>query len=90
MKMKAFCLQVIHDYIRIGAVKIVYKGEQPLFDFDMFKTKHTKQYKEMLRVYVGDGITMFHFVPDVVGFNKDGNILTFNVKEILKEYKDIL
>ena len=90
MKMKAFCLQVIHDYIRTGAVKIVYKGKQPVFDFDMFKTKHTKQYKEMLKVYVGDGITMTHFVPDVVGFNKDGNILTFNVKEILKEYKDIL
>ena len=90
MKMKAFCLQVIHDYIRTGAVKIVYKGEQPLFDFDMFKTHHTKQYKEMLRIYVGDGITMMQFVPDVVGSEKDGNILTFNVKEILKDYKEVL
>ena len=90
MKMKAFCLQVIHDYIRTGAVKIVYKGEQPLFDFDMFKTHHTKQYKEMLKIYVGDGVTMIHSVPDVVGFKKDGNILTFNVKEILKEYKEVL
>ena len=89
MKMKAFCLQVIHDYIKSGAVKIVYKGEQPLFDFDMFKTHHTKQYKEMLRIYVGDGVTMIHCVTDVVGFKKDGNILTFNVKEVLKEYKEI-
>lgn len=89
MKMKAFCLQVIHDYIRTGAVKIVYKGDQPVFDFDMFKTRYVKQYKEMLRVYVGNGITMMHFTPDVVSFKKDGNILTFNVKEILKEYKEI-
>ena len=89
MKMKAFCLQVIHDYIRTGAVKIVYKGDQPVFDFDMFKTRQLKQYKEMLRIYIGNGVTMMHFVPDVVSFKKDGNILTFNVKEILKEYKEI-
>ena len=89
MKMKAFCLKVIHDYIKSGAVKIDYKCEQPLFNFDMFKTHHTKYYKEMLRIYVGDGITMIHCVPDVVGFKKDGNILTFNVKEILKGYKEI-
>lgn len=89
MKMKAFCLQVIHDYIRTGAVKIVYKGDQPVFDFDMFKTRQIKQYKEMLRIYIGNGVTMMHFVPDVVSFKKDGNILTFNVKEILKEYKEI-
>lgn len=89
MKMKAFCLQVIHDYIRTGAVKITYKGDQPLFDFDMFKTRYIKQYKEMLRIYIGNGITMMHFAPDVVSFKKDGNILTFNVKEILKEYKEI-
>ena len=89
MKMKAFCLQVIHDYIRTGAVKIVYKGAQPVFDFDMFKTRQLKQYKEMLRIYIGNGVTMMHFVPDVVSFKKDGNILTFNVKEILKEYKEI-
>ena len=88
MKMKAFCLQVIHDYIRTGAVKIVYKGDQPVFDFDMFKTRQLKQYKEMLRIYIGNGVTMMHFVPDVVSFKKDGNILTFNVKEILKEYKE--
>ena len=50
MKMKAFCLQVIHDYIRTGAVKITYKGDQPLFDFNMFKTRYVKQYKEMLRI----------------------------------------
>lgn len=89
MKMKTFCLQVIHDYIRTGAVKIIYKGEQPLFDFDMFKTKSLKYNCEMLQVYLGNGVTMVHCVPDVVSFNKDGNILTFNVKEILKEYKEV-
>ena len=38
MKMKAFCLKVIHDFIKSGAVKIIYKGNAPLFDFDLFKT----------------------------------------------------
>ena len=55
----------------------------------MFKTSALKFRCEMLQVYVGDGITMYHCVEDVVGFEKDGNILTFNVKEILKEYKEI-
>ena len=89
MKMKRFCLQVIHDYIKSGAVKVTYKGKQPLFDFDMFKTSALKFRCEMLQVYVGDGITMCHCIEDVVSFEKDGNILTFNVKEILKEYKEI-
>lgn len=89
MKMKAFCLKVIHDYIKSGAIKIKYKGNTPIFDFEMFKTHHTKEYKETLRIYVGDGVTMIHCIPDVVGFNKDGNILAFNVKEILNEYKEI-
>ena len=88
MKMKAFCLKVIHDYIKSGAVKIFYKGEQPLFNFDLFKTEYTKYWKEGVRLYVGNGITLYHIVPDVVSFEKDGNILTFNVKETLKECKE--
>ena len=26
MKMKAFCVKVIHDFIKSGVVKIIYKG----------------------------------------------------------------
>lgn len=88
MKMKAFCIKVIHDFIESGAVKITYKGNTPLFDFDLFKTKHVKYWGEGVSLYIGDGITLYHVVPDVVSFKKDGNILTFNVKEILKEYKE--
>ena len=78
-----------YDHLQSIIQFVTYKGKQPLFDFDMFKTSALKFRCEMLQVYVGDGITMYHCVEDVVSFEKDGNILTFNVKEILKEYKEI-
>lgn len=89
MKMKQYCLNVIHDFIKRDLVKIQYKGKQPLFDFKNLQPSFYSSYEFVdVKIYVGNGIEMVALIPDVVSFNKDGNLLTFNIKEILKEYKE--
>ena len=82
MKMKRYCEEVIKDFIKRDIIKLYEKGNHVLFNMNVFRPsfKH-KSYKEHIKMYVGNGIMMYHLVPDVVSFEKDGNILTFNAKE---------
>lgn len=82
MKMKRYCIEVMRDFLRRGVIKTFEKNGAVLFDMSSFRPsfKHGL-YKEVVRLYVGNGITMFHLVQDAVSFSKDGNILSFNAKD---------
>ena len=82
MKMKRYCEEVIKDFIKREIIKLYEKGNHILFNMNVFRPsfKH-KSCKEHIKMYVGNGIMMYHLVPDVVSFEKDGNILTFKAKE---------
>lgn len=55
------------------------------FDFSNLITKVAPLGdKTFLRLYIGDGVTMQSAIRDVIQFNKDGNLLTYNVKEIIE------
>ena len=91
MKFKKYCEEVVHEFIRRGVIKIEYKNNQPIFNFDLLRTPRISYYNEPFQMSVGDGAFMVYLgVKDVVSFNKDGNIITFNVKDILKSYKEIV
>lgn len=82
MKMKRYCEEVIKDFIKRDIIKLYEKGSHTLFDMNTFRPSFKqKLYKEHIKTYVGNGIMMYHLVPDVVSFEKDGNILTFKAKE---------
>lgn len=89
MRMKQYCFCVVHEYIRTGMIKINYRGNQPLFDFSMFHTKFHPRIGRDIRIDIGNGITMQSAIRDVIQFKKDGNLLTFNINEILAEYHEV-
>lgn len=90
MKFKRYCEEVVHEFIRRGVIKIEYKNNQPIFNLDLLRTPRVSYRNEPFQMSVGDNAFMIYLgVQDVVSFNKDGNIISFNVKEILKSYKEI-
>lgn len=90
MKFKRYCEEVVHEFIRRGVIKIEYKNNQPIFNFDLLRTQRISYRNEPFQMSVGDNAFMTYLgVEDVVSFTKDGNIITFNVKDILKAYKEV-
>lgn len=82
MKMKRYCIEVVEDFVKRGVINIYEKGGHQLFDMSTLRPSFKQGlYKEHVKLYVGNGIMMYHLVPDVVSFSKDGNILSFNAKE---------
>lgn len=90
MKFKRYCQEVVHEFIRRGVIKIECKNNQPVFNFDLLRTPRISYYNEPFQMSVGGNAFMVYLgVNDVVSFNKDGNIITFNVKDILKSYTEV-
>lgn len=86
MKMKRYCIEVVEDFVKRGVINIYEKCGHQLFDMSTLRPSFRQGlYKEHIKLYVGNGIMMYHLVPDVVSFSKDGNILSFNAKEFIKE-----
>lgn len=84
MRMKQYCLEVLNDFIKREIIKITKRNTTLLFDFSNLRTSFSKGiYNYPVRLSIGNNIDMLHMVPDVVSFVKDGNIITFNVKEII-------
>ncbi|MEG1299358.1 MAG: hypothetical protein RSC93_01450 [Erysipelotrichaceae bacterium] len=86
MKMKRYCLDALRDFIQRKIVKLGYdKRGNVCFDFTNLITKVAPLGdKTFFRLYIGDGVTMQSAIRDVIQFNKDGNLLTYNVKEIIE------
>lgn len=85
MKMKRYCEEVVKDFVKRGIIKIHKKNGCYIFDMSTFRpTFKQRLYKEHIKLYVGNNIMLYHLVPDVVSFYKDGNILTFNAKEFVE------
>lgn len=86
MKMKRYCLEALRDFIKRKIVKLDYdKRGNVFFDFSNLITKVAPLGdKTFFRLYIGDGVTMQSAIRDVIQFNKDGNLLTYNVKEIIE------
>lgn len=87
MRMKQYCLEALNDFIARDVIKITYRGNTPVFDFDNLRVSTRRSvyniFNYPIRLSIGKNIEMLHMVPDVVSFVKDGNIITFNVKEII-------
>lgn len=88
MKMKKYCLQVLHDFIKRDLITVIYRGETALFSYKNLQPSCYGYYECFgVKMYVGNGITMFGMDKyDVISFEKNGNILCFNIKDVLKEY----
>lgn len=82
MKMKRYCEVVLKDFIKRGIVKVYRKGSYTLFDMKMLRPSSSVNfYKEFVKIYVGQRVTMYSLCEDVVTFQKDGNCISFNAKE---------
>ena len=91
--MKAYCLKVVHDFIQRGIIEIKYIGKddyQPVFYYNNLLPSFYSIYEgNLCKMYIGDGIMMYGIGRrDVISFEKDGNVLSFNIEEVLKEYKE--
>lgn len=84
MKMRRYCFNVLIDLMSRNLIEIKFIGKQPVFCFDALKPSFCKERK--FNMYVGQNTTLKYFgVRDVVSFVRDGNIITFNSKEIVEE-----
>lgn len=87
--MKRYCEEVVKDFIQRGVIKVYQQGSYTLFDMSLLRpSKKINFYKEPVKLYVGQGITMYSLCKDVVTFEKDGNYLSFNAhkfKECLEQ-----
>ena len=84
--MKRYCLEALRDFIKRKIVKLKYdKRGNVCFDFsNLITIVAPLGDKTFFRLYIGDGVTMQSAIRDVIQFNKDGNLLTYNVKEIIE------
>lgn len=84
--MKRYCNDALRDFIKRKIVKFKHDERgNVFFDFSSLIVHNASLGdKTFFRLYIGDGCTMQSAIKDVIQFNKDGNLLTYNVKDVIE------
>lgn len=84
MKFKMYSLKSLEAMYYTGMIAF---NERNFFDFSKLRNPLQSSFDKTFILYLGNGVTLKHIVPDVVLFAKDGNHFVINVKDF-KEFLD--
>lgn len=81
MKFKMYSLKSLEAMYYTGMIAF---NERNFFDFSKLRNPLQSSFDKTFILYLGNGVTLKHIVPDVVLFAKDGNHFVINANDFKK------
>lgn len=78
MKFKMFCMKSLEAMFYKEMIAF---SDKSFFDFSKLRNPLQSTFDKTFILYLGNGVTLKHIVPDVVLFDKDANHFVINVKD---------
>lgn len=87
MKFKMYSLKSLEAMYYTGMIAF---NERNFFDFSKLRNPLQSSFDKTFILYLGNGVTLKHIVPDVVLFAKDGNHFVINANDFKRFLEDQL